>query len=154
MRAFAVSPSGQSFDSKDLLHGGRRNTDAGPLQLADDTLIAPPRILPGKPHDQRSNLRRDGWSTRWTRIGPTLRDDEPGQRRSVAGVTTNADQWMRGNSRLAADRNTRSVVRNAGCRTCRRSSADWWRRTTISWSFDAVGRNRRRASCRTRWTAM
>jgi hypothetical protein len=67
-------------------------------------------------------------------------------------VTTNADQLMRGSSRLAADRNTRSAARNAGRRTWRRSTANWWRRTMISRSFDALDRNRRRSSSRTRWT--
>jgi hypothetical protein len=60
---------------------------------------------------------------------------------------------MRGSDRLAAERNTRSAARNAGRRTRRRSTATWWRRTTSSRSFDACDRNRRKSSCRTRWTA-
>jgi hypothetical protein len=58
-------------------------------------------------------------------------------------VTTNADQLMRGSSRLAAGRNTRSAARNAGRLTWPRSTAIWWRRTTSSRSFDAVDWNRR-----------
>ena len=69
-------------------------------------------------------------------------------------MTTNTDQLMRGNSRLAADRNARSAARNAGRLTCRRSTAIWCRRTTISRSFDRVDQNRRKSSCRTRWSAM
>ena len=65
-------------------------------------------------------------------------------------MTTNADQLMRGNSRLAADKSTRSAARNAGLRTWRRSTANWWRRLMISRSFDALDRNRRKSSSRTR----
>jgi hypothetical protein len=40
----------ESFGTKDFLGGGRDH-DVKALQLADDALIAPPRVLAGKPHD-------------------------------------------------------------------------------------------------------
>jgi hypothetical protein len=46
----------EPLGAEDLLDGGRRDGDAKALQLADDTLIAPPRILPRQPYDQRSNV--------------------------------------------------------------------------------------------------
>ena len=52
-------------------------TTPSALQLADDPLIAPPRILPGKPHNQCANVRWDRWSTGWSRIGPALGDQAP-----------------------------------------------------------------------------
>jgi hypothetical protein len=86
---------------------------ADALQLADDPLVAPPRILPGKPHDHARTSAviagRPGGRVWVHRCATKSRC----HRRSVAGVTTNAAQWMRGNSRLAADRNTRSAGRNA-----------------------------------------
>jgi len=48
--------------AKDLLDRRRRDHDAETLQLTDDALIAPPRILARKSHDQRPNICRDRWS--------------------------------------------------------------------------------------------
>jgi len=114
-----AEPSGRVLRHGDLLDVGGRDHHADALQLAHDPLVAPPRILPGKPHDQCTNVRRDRWSTLWSFIGAPVRDQEPVPPESVAGVTTNADQLIRGNSRLAADRNTRSaahsLARPAAC---------------------------------------
>src|SRR5215211_5137761 len=64
------------------------------LQLADDALIAPPRILAGKPHDQSSNVRRDRWSTGRAPIGPAFGDQE--------AVPTEERRW-RDHKRRPAD---------------------------------------------------
>src|SRR6478609_1317872 len=48
------------------------NRYAEAFHLADDPMITPPRILAGKPHDQRSNVGGDRWSTRRTHVGPAF----------------------------------------------------------------------------------
>ena len=58
-------------------HGGRRHRNAKPLELADDTLISPPRVFSRQTQDQVSNLPPDPWPARTTRIGPTLRHQAP-----------------------------------------------------------------------------
>ena len=74
-----AAPNGwaESFGTKDLLDRGCRDHHADAFQFADDPLIAPPRILPGTPHNQCANVRWDRWSTGWPRIGPALCDQEP-----------------------------------------------------------------------------
>jgi hypothetical protein len=51
----------------------RRHDDSETSQLANDTLMAPPRILACEPHDQHANVRADRRSTRRSRISPALR---------------------------------------------------------------------------------
>jgi len=67
----------ESLGTEDLLDGGCRDRDVQALQLADDALIAPPRILAGKSHNQSSNVRRDRWSTGRSPIGPAFGYQEP-----------------------------------------------------------------------------
>jgi hypothetical protein len=101
----------ESFGTEDLLDRGGRDHHADALQLADDPLIAPPRILPGKPHNQCADVCWDRWSTGWSRIGPAPGDQQPvppEERRRRDDKHRPVDG---GNSRLAADRNTRREAR-------------------------------------------
>jgi hypothetical protein len=58
----------------------------------------------------------------------------------VSGVTKNDRQRVRGRSRLAAARNTRSAGRTWGRATCRRTTASSCRTTTISSSLNSSER--------------
>jgi len=64
-------------------HGGCRHGEPKPLQLANDSLIAPARILPGQPQDQFAEFRVERWATGPLRICPTLGNQAPmpGQQR-------------------------------------------------------------------------
>src|SRR5436309_12900204 len=67
----------------------------------------------------------------------------------VAGLTINDAQLARGNSRLAADKSTRSAVLSPGRPTWRRRTANSWRSTTISNSLNSCERKARATNCST-----
>jgi hypothetical protein len=69
-------PSSRSelFRTQDRPDGGRRDDDAEPFQLTNDTLVAPPRIFPCEPKDQRSHLPLDRRPTGWSVVRPPFRD--------------------------------------------------------------------------------
>ena len=62
---------------QDLPHGRRRNGDAEAVQLADDPLIAPARVLARQAKDQRADLPADRRPTSANRINPAPGDEAP-----------------------------------------------------------------------------
>jgi hypothetical protein len=136
--------------AEDLADRGRRHRQAESVELADNPLIAPARILPRQP--RRTSSRVSGLiGGRPTRRGYVQRrvTSHRCQRKSVAGVTMNAVQRSRGSSRLKAAKKARSALVNGGRATRRRNTTSSWRSTMISNSFDSLERNRSRMTCRT-----
>ena len=75
------------------------------------------------------------------------------QSRTVAGVTSNADQRQRGRRRATRTRNARSgqEKRARGC--LRRRTSSWWRSTSISTSLSNLLKRRVPSSSMTRRTS-
>jgi hypothetical protein len=112
-------------------------------QLADDPDVARAAVLAGKPQDQLAHLVVDRRPPRPPmRVRPPASDEPPSQRRSVAGVTSNASQTRRGSARLSAASKILSRGENRGLLTCRRRIESSWRNTRISSSFDRLLRAR------------
>jgi hypothetical protein len=145
--AAAVANAAESCLAQDLLHGGGGQGDAEAVHLADDPLLT------------QRGFSRASRSTN-SRISPPIggRPFRPAyvqrratrrrcQRDSVVGATRNDGQRERGDNRLAAARQTRSVVVSRARCVCRRSIASSCRRTTISSSLKSWERGRSKTSC-------
>ena len=102
-----------------------RDPDTEPGELALDPAVAPTRVLPGQPHDQRPQISVGcGPAGPPMRIGPAARESSDRcQRRIVSGRTNTLPRRSRGSIRASAARNTRSAGRQLGRATCRRSTA-------------------------------
>jgi hypothetical protein len=100
--------------SEELAYGRGRDCQAEPAELADDPLVAPPRILARESQHERADLGADRRPTSASAVRPTTGDEPACQRSSVVGVTTNDRQLARGSRRLAAARKTRSADVSSG----------------------------------------
>jgi hypothetical protein len=117
---------------------GGADPDPELAQLALDPHVAPARILPREPHDDRAELGIDGRATDLrAAVRPLRRTSSRCQRSRVCGVTRKDDHRSRGSRRAAAARKARSIGRSCGRLAWRRSTRSWWRRTAISTSLEA-----------------
>ena len=122
-----------------LAHRRRRHADAETLELADDPLVSPVRVLAGR---RRISSR----SERPIRGRPAFRcayvqrraTSWRCQRSSVSGLTTRFARDVRGTARLSAANSARSARVSLGRPARRRSTAR--RRSRISSSFERRGR--------------
>ncbi|MDT7718036.1 MAG: hypothetical protein QOH09_4028 [Pseudonocardiales bacterium] len=95
----------------------------------------------GQKRRQCPQSGRDRWSARpGVAGGPAVCHESACQRRIVAGVTRRPIRRWRGSRRTSAAIIARSAQDIRGLRVWRRSTASWWRRTTISTSLSAVDR--------------
>ena len=124
-----------------LAHRRRRHADADTLELADDPLVSPPRVLSRETQDQLTQraLKRRPPSLPMGYVQRRATSWRC-QRSSVSGLTGNPAHAARGSERLSAASTLRSAGVSFGCRPCRRSIASSWRNTRISSSFERRGR--------------
>jgi hypothetical protein len=114
----------------------RGDPDAELGELAPDSQVAPPRVLPSHPQDELSNLAWNRWPAAGgpPPEGPPPPHELPGHRRSICEVTRNDDHRARGRVQLIAAMNSRSRRRRRGLPNWRLRTNSWWRRTTSSTS--------------------
>jgi hypothetical protein len=121
------------------------NGETEAVQLADDPLVTPARILARQAKNQLTGLAAD-WG-RPIRTGYVQRraTRRRCQRSNVVGVTRNDRQVDRGNNRLVAARKDRSSSTAADV-SARRTTASSCRSTTISSSLESCERGRSKTS--------
>jgi hypothetical protein len=76
-KARQVSPEREPAEAcleQQLLHRRRRNRETEAVQLADDSLVAPTRVLPRQPNNQLTDLDADWRPADPTRVRPAVRD--------------------------------------------------------------------------------
>ena len=149
----------QPVPDQDRPHRARRDHNADAVQLTDDPLVAPARVLPGEPDDELldlvANRRPSDPSATGTSSGvpPVAGANVAASADSPRTPTTTA----RGSTRLNAASSTRSASRSWGRFVCRRRIESSCLNTTISSSFEpddrkqsTINANRRQA---TRYTS-
>ncbi len=131
---------------QDLPHRCRGDINAEPAQLADDPLVAPPRVLTRKASTNARTSPPIGGRPLRPPCVERLATRCRCQRSSVPGVTKSDRQRARGSSRLAAARSIRSARVTRGRPTCRRSTASSCPSRTISSSSNRSERGRSETS--------
>jgi hypothetical protein len=131
-----------------------RHPNAKPQQLAVDALVAPPRVLAGKPHDQPLHLVSDRRpSLAGGRVGPAPGHHAPMPAQQRLRRDQEHRPARRGSSRLNAASSGRSLGCRRGRGCWRRSTASSWRNTRISISLACADRQQSRTSSRLRRSA-
>jgi hypothetical protein len=121
---------------QDLPDGRGADLVAEAGEFAVDASVSPRRILGGQADPQGAHAA--GMAGRPGRVGWVVQRRATSrrcQRKTVAGAMSRPRRWRTGSSRVRAAIRARSVqvIRGRGVR--RRSTASWWRSTSISTSL-------------------
>src|SRR5437667_243690 len=123
--------------AQDSADSGRRDLVAELEELALDAAIAPTWVLAAQTQNQVAQLIRD-WRPASPRAqaegGPMLAHKLPMPAEQRGGREEQAPRW---HLMPSAARIIRSAGSRSGRLTCRRRTATWWRRATISRSRSA-----------------